>query len=465
PGTQPASGRIARRLLRDLWANYSKVLRPVSDTDQVLNVTLQVTLFQIIDVDERNQELTTYLWTRQVWRDAFCRWNKEDYGGLDNIRVPSSYLWRPDIVLYNSADRFTSPADTNAVVRYDGLVTWDSPAIARTSCQLDVTSFPLDAQRCPLTFGSWTYGGRQLDLWPAGATGLLSDFVGHVEWEVLDLPAGRRLTQYGCCSEPYTDLTFVLVLRRRPAFYLHNLLLPCVLLSALTPLAFQLPAASGEKVSLGVSLLLALTVFQLMVAEITPPAENPPLLGKYYIATMTMMTTSTALTVLIMNIQYCGAEAKPVPRWAKVLILGHMARFLSVYELGERCGRDAESGTQGSLAAGGHRLLGEVEEPSLSEGQEEEEEEPEGVVSPTHSLLAANGEEGQWRFGAGGCPHHWRQLVRDVEVIASRVRRRRKTQRLLAEWRRASRVIDRLFTWIFVLMLTMMSVVITAQAL
>lgn len=51
--------------------------------------------------DERNQILTTYLWVRQVWMDAFLSWKKEDYDGLDTIRIPSSYVWRPDIVLYN----------------------------------------------------------------------------------------------------------------------------------------------------------------------------------------------------------------------------------------------------------------------------------------------------------------------------------------------------------------------------
>lgn len=33
--------------------------------------------------------------------DAFLTWRKEDYDGLDAIRIPSSYVWRPDIVLYN----------------------------------------------------------------------------------------------------------------------------------------------------------------------------------------------------------------------------------------------------------------------------------------------------------------------------------------------------------------------------
>lgn len=51
--------------------------------------------------DERNQILTTYLWIRQVWTDFYLTWRKEDYDGLDTIRIPSSYVWRPDIVLYN----------------------------------------------------------------------------------------------------------------------------------------------------------------------------------------------------------------------------------------------------------------------------------------------------------------------------------------------------------------------------
>src|SRR4029434_4849073 len=57
--------------------------------------------------------------------------------------------------------------------------------------------------------------------------------------------------------------------------------------------------------------------------------------GKYYIATMTMITASTSLTIFIMNIHFCGAEAKPVPHWAKVLIIDYMAKLCFVYEVGE----------------------------------------------------------------------------------------------------------------------------------
>lgn len=171
-------------------------------------------------------------------------------------------------------------ASTNVVLRHDGAVRWDAPAITRSSCRVDVAAFPFDAQRCGLTFGSWTHGGHQLDVRPRGAAASLADFVENVEWRVLGMPARRRVLTYGCCSEPYPDVTFTLLLRRRAAAYVCNLLLPCVLISLLAPLAFHLPADSGEKVSLGVTVLLALTVFQLILAESMPPAESVPLIGK-----------------------------------------------------------------------------------------------------------------------------------------------------------------------------------------
>lgn len=53
--------------------------------------------------DERNQVLTTYLWIRQVWHDAYLRWDKEDYDDLEMINIPSDLVWKPDIVLYNKS--------------------------------------------------------------------------------------------------------------------------------------------------------------------------------------------------------------------------------------------------------------------------------------------------------------------------------------------------------------------------
>ncbi|XP_043369870.1 neuronal acetylcholine receptor subunit alpha-9 isoform X4 [Dermochelys coriacea] len=164
-GVESAQGKYAQMLFSELFGDYSNALRPVEDTDKALNVTLQITLSQIKDMDERNQILTAYLWIRQSWYDAYLKWDKDEYDGLDSIRIPSNLVWRPDIVLYNKADDdFSEPVNTNVVLRYDGKITWDAPAITKSSCVVDVSYFPFDDQQCNLTFGSWTYNGNQANI-------------------------------------------------------------------------------------------------------------------------------------------------------------------------------------------------------------------------------------------------------------------------------------------------------------
>ncbi|NXM48611.1 ACH10 protein, partial [Gymnorhina tibicen] len=439
PGCRGAQGRFAYKLLHDLFANYSSALRPVEDTDRALNVTLQVTLSQIIDMDERNQVLTSYLWVRQTWLDAHLTWDKDGYGGIDSIRIPSSYVWRPDIILYNNADEhFGGSMETNVVLRSDGHIMWDSPAITKSSCKVDVSYFPFDGQQCRLTFGSWTYNGNQIDLRNQLDTGDLTDFVENVEWEVLGMPATRNVITYGCCSEPYPDVTYTLLLRRRASFYIFNLLLPCIMVSFLAPLGFYLPADSGEKVSLGVTVLLALTVFQLLVAESMPPSESVPLIGKYYIATMTMITASTALTIFIMNVHHCGPGARPVPPWARRLILHHMARLCCVYEVGESC-------KSPQRALGRRAGVGDAGGPGESPG------------------------EGQVGTEVGGCPWdhclcHHDALLRNVGYIAGCFRRHRANQRRTGEWKKVAKVMDRFFMWVFFLMVFLMSVLVLGNA-
>ncbi|XP_064208857.1 neuronal acetylcholine receptor subunit alpha-10-like isoform X2 [Anguilla rostrata] len=491
-----AQGKYAQKLLTDLFSNYTNALRPVQDTDNIMNVTLQITLSQIIDMDERNQILTSYLWIRQVWIDAFLTWDKNDYDGLDTIRIPSSYVWKPDIVLYNNADdQFSGSMATNVVIRHDGQIMWDSPAITKSSCKVDVSFFPFDAQQCRLTFGSWTHNGNQMDIHNALDSADLADFVENVEWEVLGMPAKKNVILYGCCSDPYPDITYTLHLKRKASFYIFNLLIPCMMISFLAPLGFYLPADSGEKVSLGVTVLLALTVFQLLVAESMPPSENVPLIGKYYIATMTMITASTALTIFIMNIHYCGPEAKPVPEWARKFILHYLARVCFVYEVGENCMSvlpervDPQAPRGGANWAANGRAPredpGRTEAPAPTEKEDAERD----AASPPGNNTApfwregvhagsdhgvAGGAAGGGGGGGGGtgrevckaqCICHHQLLLRHLEYIANCYRDQRTTQKRTGEWRKVAKVMDRFFMWIFFIMVFLMSLLIMGKAI
>ncbi|CAH1252481.1 CHRNB3 [Branchiostoma lanceolatum] len=47
----------------------------------------------------------------QEWNDHKLQWNPEDYDGVTVLRVPSTDLWLPDIVLYNNLQFGTGTHD------------------------------------------------------------------------------------------------------------------------------------------------------------------------------------------------------------------------------------------------------------------------------------------------------------------------------------------------------------------
>lgn len=65
------------------------------------------------------------------------------------------------------------------------------------------------------------------------------------------VPGKRNEIYYNCCPEPYIDITFAVVIRRKTLYYFFNLIVPCVLIASMALLGFTLPPDSGEKLSLG----------------------------------------------------------------------------------------------------------------------------------------------------------------------------------------------------------------------
>ena len=109
----------------------------------------------------------------------------------------------------------------------------------------------------------------------------LSNYVSNGEWVLLDVVAIRNVVYYPCCPEPFPDVRFIVYLRRRTLYYTYNVIIPCVMLSTLTLLVFWMSPESGEKVTLGLTVLLAFSVFMLLIAENMPATSSyVPLIGE-----------------------------------------------------------------------------------------------------------------------------------------------------------------------------------------
>uniref|UniRef100_A0A672Z1Z0 Cholinergic receptor nicotinic alpha 2 subunit n=1 Tax=Sphaeramia orbicularis TaxID=375764 RepID=A0A672Z1Z0_9TELE len=317
-------------LFRSLFGGYSKWSRPARNITDVVIVKFGLSIAQLIDVDEKNQMMTTNVWLKQEWTDYKLQWSPSDFDNLTSIRVPSELIWVPDIVLYNNADgEFAVTHMTKAQLFHNGRVRWVPPAIYKSSCSIDVTFFPFDQQSCKMKFGSWTYDRAKIDLEPFENTVDLKDYWESGEWAIVNAVGTYNTKKYNCCHEIYPDITYYFIIRRLPLFYTINLIIPCLLISCLTVLVFYLPSDCGEKITLCISVLLSLTVFLLLITEIIPSTSLViPLIGEYLLFTMIFVTLSIIITVFVLNVHHRSPETHTMPRWVRRLFLSVIPRWL-----------------------------------------------------------------------------------------------------------------------------------------
>ncbi|XP_038842903.1 neuronal acetylcholine receptor subunit alpha-7-like [Salvelinus namaycush] len=321
-------GPHQRNLLRELLRDYNRMERPVANDSLPLTVRFSYTLLQVMNVDEKNQILTTNAWLQMQWFDHYLQWNQSEYPGVKTLRFTTDQVWIPDILLYNSAhDKFDATFKSYVLVNSSGFCEYLPPGIFSSACEVDVRWFPFDVQHCELKFGSWTFDGWLLDLQMQEAD--LSGYMSNGEWELLGVPGDRHEIFYECCTEPYSDVTFVVTLRRRTLFYALNLLVPCVLISSLTLLVFLLPAQSGEKIGLGITILLSQTFFMLLVAEIMPATSDCiPLIGQYFVSTMVTVGMSVVATVVVLQYHHHDPNSGDMPQWVELVLLQWVPWFL-----------------------------------------------------------------------------------------------------------------------------------------
>ena len=89
----------------------------------------------------------------------------------------------------------------------------------------------------------------------------LSEYYLNVEWDILSVPAERHVKKYPCCPEPYPDIYFNMIIRRKPLFYIVNLIIPCVGIFYLSILVFYMPAQSKQKTSLVCTVVTSTCLF------------------------------------------------------------------------------------------------------------------------------------------------------------------------------------------------------------
>ncbi|XP_067304899.1 neuronal acetylcholine receptor subunit beta-2 [Pseudorasbora parva] len=490
--------RLVEHLLNP--AHYNKLIRPATNGSELVTVHLMVSLAQLISVHEREQIMTTNVWLTQEWQDYRLTWNPDEFDGMKKVRLPSKHIWLPDVVLYNNADgMYEVSFYSNAVVSYDGSVFWLPPAIYKSACKIEVKHFPFDQQNCTLSFRSWTYDRTEVDLVLRADVASMDDFTPSGEWDIIALP-GRR--NENPLDPTYVDITYDFIIRRKPLFYTINLIIPCVLITSLAILVFYLPSDCGEKMTLCISVLLALTVFLLLISKIVPPTSlDVPLVGKYLMFTMVLVTFSIVTSVCVLNVHHRSPTTHTMPPWVKLVFLNKLPALLFMQQprnsserqrlRQRRRANEQQEGGRGGLAAGlmaglglGGSSSGNKENneactcyvnrasvkqfgadlggggggggstDGLNGIREGGREAREGGSNPLQTSALPRGKQQPptvltQALLAQACPG-FEEAVDGVRFIANHMKSEDDDRSVSEDWKYVAMVIDRLFLWIFV---------------
>ncbi|KAK6182810.1 hypothetical protein SNE40_010405 [Patella caerulea] len=325
-----------QRVFEKIMTGYENSVRPVINSSHVLVVKFALRLNQIVGLDERHQVLTTNVFIDQEWVDENLIWDPKEYNNIQSLRVPTKSIWLPDTFIYNNVDDGSTGfmQGSYVLIHSDGTVLWPVPVKLKSSCKVDITFFPFDDQICILRFGSWIYSGDWMDfIISNNDTPVdLSYYMKNSEWELLSINQQKNIRRHSCCSETHPDLTFMLHIRRKTFYYIFNIIVPCTMLSILTMLTFWLPPTSGEKITLGLSVFLAFSMFMLLIAEEVPAtSEAVPLIGIYLCVVMTMTSVSVIVAVLVINIYNRGMKTRRAPNWLRKLTLVWFSKAISMH--------------------------------------------------------------------------------------------------------------------------------------
>ncbi|CAJ0572511.1 unnamed protein product, partial [Mesorhabditis spiculigera] len=334
------------RLAKDLMEarRYDSRVRPVMDHASSTKVYFSMSLYQILSVNEKQQSIDLNVWVIQKWKDDFLGWNPNLYGGINVTILPYHAVWLPDTYIYNSVvmNREETERYINVVLTsnyYKGErgseIKFMYPALYRTSCQLDIRFFPYDQQNCTIVISSWTSSKSSIDYYPEETEVSLLHYIPNEEWVVVSFKIDRLEKSFPCCPEPWVLLHAHLVIRRKPLYYIVNLVIPTSVITMVAVTGFFTAASTSserrEKLSLGIDSLLAMSILMMMVSEQMPTTSDyVPLFGLFYLTIIFVIFLGTLFTAFILNIHLQKMYSRPISPIVTWFFFHKIAKWLSI---------------------------------------------------------------------------------------------------------------------------------------
>ncbi|XP_078607821.1 acetylcholine receptor subunit beta-like [Branchiostoma floridae x Branchiostoma japonicum] len=295
-----------------------------------VEVFFEAAVVEIIDADEKNENMFASIAFRLQWKDNRLTWDPTLYGEERRLVVTTKDVWIPKVFLQRNADaRFSDFPEAPVTVTNDGLVEWDIIDLLTTTCDLKSALFPFDTMECPVCLGAIT----RVESFHCAENGTSTERNTHVE-------------DFKACGDPESvgeadqwnarwmvtvnesefgsgciNMTF----HRIPTFHFCTTLFPIIILSLLMCITFVLPIEKGDRISFGITILLSMVVSLVFVTDVLPAKGSMPAVALLIVVYMCMMGFFLIVTVIVIRI---SSKDKDLPPFVKKVFLRYVARLV-----------------------------------------------------------------------------------------------------------------------------------------
>ncbi|XP_077311724.1 5-hydroxytryptamine receptor 3A-like [Lithobates pipiens] len=298
-------------------------VRPVKNWKNTTTVKVNIILYTVVKLDTSTQTLTTFLWFTMEWTNEFISWIPENYCGIKSF-FGSFDMWQPDIYIYE----MTEADNKNPVILYhnihfNGTIKDSKPLRIVSTCNLNIFMYPFDIQHCNLSFLTFFENSECVkieNIYNSETVSKLSkaSFFGIGEWNLLDV------------SVLLDDniVTYTISLKRSSTVQIIAFIIPICFLVILDVAGMFINFMEGNRIMFKIVVVLGFSVLIVVLNQILPTTDSPPLLCLFCFTCMALMVVSLMgciATSYMLNLSETSTHAPP---WMKFCIETWLARFL-----------------------------------------------------------------------------------------------------------------------------------------
>ena len=194
--------------------------------------------------------------------------------------------------------------DELITIENNGMIAWNSLLNSETVCAANALYYPFDQQTCFLIFIPFYYFIDELEMTLTTENVNLNYFQENLVWKLKSATNRNERDINGY----YVNTVIELVMKRKPLYFIVNIILPMLLIGILNVFVFLLPADSGERVGFSITILLAMSVFLTIVSNNLP--ESMSIVSFLLICDLALSVLIVICVILGLRLHFRTAEIK-----------------------------------------------------------------------------------------------------------------------------------------------------------